>query len=57
MADVKRATEAAKQKLVDDAVSEAHGCVFCAINIPRLTTMSDAWVHRTPDGIVPCTRK
>lgn len=56
MADVKKAIEAAEKKLLDNAVSEAHGCVFCAINLPRLTTVSDQWIHRAPQGIVPCTR-
>ncbi len=32
------------------------GCVFCDMALPRLTTISDAWVHRTSQGMKPCTR-
>jgi hypothetical protein len=58
MADLKQATKAAEKALLDSALEKSGGCIFCASDLsPRLTTVSDAWVHRTAQGIVPCARK
>lgn len=53
---LKRAIAEAKATQRKKLVEGSCGCIFCDIDLPRLTTVVDIWVHRTAQGIMPCTR-